>query len=337
MDRIEFGKLIDSIIIPEGTAPEKMSEMVIPIREAISKMMPESLFKFRCCIDKHIETFENDAIYAVTADLFNDPYDTLVRYDMSGIKRYMDMVMSVEGLAQLKSYLAQGNDLPREAKMMLTESAWGEIRNRILAIEDIESLKDRIDGSKQQMISLITTYFPILSSISKRFSTVACFSEDVKSVLMWSHYADSQRGFALEYNFRPTLTSPLEKGVLFPVIYSDERYDASIYLCWELMRLLGVESKRPDILASFKVALHKSRSWEYEREWRLIDPTPQDPLNPKSTVIYYRPEAIYYGERISEEHLSRLHDIAVAKGIKEFKMSVDETSTAYEMRIRPFE
>lgn len=124
---------------------------------------------------------------------------------------------------------------------------------------------------------------------------------------------------------------------MFPVIYSDERYDASIYLCWELMRLLGVESKNPDILASFKVALHKSRPWEYEREWRLIDPTPQDPLNPKSTVINYRPVAIYYGERISEEHLSRLHDIAVSKGIKEYKMSVDETSTAYEMRIRPFE
>lgn len=32
--------------------------------------------------DLHIEAFDDDSIYPVTADLFNDPYDTLVRDDM---------------------------------------------------------------------------------------------------------------------------------------------------------------------------------------------------------------------------------------------------------------
>ena len=331
MDRSEFGNILDSVIIPEGTPPEEIASKVRPIREAIAAMLPESLFRFRNCEDRHIKAFDNDSIYAVTADLFNDPYDTLVRYDIEGIRQYVDFVMSVNGLGQLKSYLAKGNDLPAEAKMMLPESAWEEIKARIVAIDDMESLKERIDNSKQQMLSLITTFFPILSAFSKRFSTIACFSEDVKSILMWSHYADSHKGFALEYDFQPTLTKPLEKGALFPVVYSDERLDASVYITWEFLRIMGVASRNPDITSAFKVALHKSRLWEYEREWRLVDPGPHDPIHPVPSVIHYRPVAIYYGERIPKDKMERLHNIAEAKGIREYKMTVDETARGYEM------
>lgn len=331
MDRLVFGNILDSVIIPEGLSPEEIASKVRPIREAIATMLPESLFRFRNGDDRHIEAFENDAIYALTADQFNDPYDTLVRYDMEGIRQYIDYVLSVDGLAQLKSYLAEGNELPDEAKMMLPELAWDEITARVLAIEDLVSLKDRIESSKQQILSLISTLFPVLSAFSKRFSTIACFSEDVKSVLMWSHYADSHNGFALEYDFRPTLANPLEKGAIFPVIYSDERFDASMFIAWELLRIMEVESRNPDIMASFKVALHKSRLWEYEREWRLIDPGPHDPIHPAPSVIHYQPIAIYYGERIPKDKMERLHAIATSKGIREYKMAVDETARGYEM------
>ena len=104
MDRFSFGNLIDSIVIPEGTPTEEMVKAVLPIREAISEMMPKSLFRFRSCDDRHIDAFEKDAIYAVTADSFNDPYDMLLRYDMEGIRQYVDYVMSMEGLEKLKTF-----------------------------------------------------------------------------------------------------------------------------------------------------------------------------------------------------------------------------------------
>lgn len=334
MDRIEFGNRLDSIIIPEGTSTEEMVKAVSPVRETISEMMPKSLFRFRSCDDMHIDAFERDAIYAVTADSFNDPYDTLLKYDMDGIRQYVEWVMSMEGLEQLKAFFAQGNDFIDEVKMMLPEEAWTCLKVGLQATEDLTTLKDRVETSKQQMLSLISTLFPILSSFSKRFSTIACFSEDVKSILMWSHYADSHKGFALEYDFRPTLTMPLERGALYPVVYSDERYDASLYIAWQFMHVLGFHSKNPDITAFSKVALHKSNVWEYEREWRIIDPGPHDPIHPKPSVIHYKPVAIYYGENIPKDKQERLHQIAVAKGIREYKMDVDETAKVYEMRVR---
>lgn len=336
MDRSEFGRRLDSVVISEGTSAEEMMKTVMPIREAISEMMPEQLFRFRSCDDMHINAFERDAIYAVTADSFNDPYDTLLKYDMEGIRQYVEWVMSMEGLEQLKAFFAQGNDFIDEVKMMLTEEAWTSLKAGLQATEDLTTLKDRVETSKQQMLSLISTLFPVLSAFSKRFPTIACFSEDVKSILMWSHYADSHKGFALEYDFRPTLTMPLERGALYPVVYSDERYDASLYIAWQFMHVLGFDSKNPDITAFSKVALHKSKVWAYEREWRIIDPGPHDPIHPKPSVIHYKPMAIYYGENIPKDKLERLHQIAVAKGIKEYKMDVDETSKVYEMRVREF-
>lgn len=335
MDRLSFGALVDSIIIPEGTPKEEIVKAVFPIREAIAEMMPKSLYRFRSCDDMHIDAFEKDAIYAVTADSFNDPYDTLLRYDMEGIRQYVDYVMSMDGLEKLKAFFAQGYDFIDEVKMMLPEEAWESLKAGLQSTEDLTTLKDRVEASRLQMLSLISTLFPILTSFSKRFSTIACFSEDVKSILMWSHYADSHKGFALEYDFRPTLSSiPLERGALYPVVYSDERYDASLYVTWQFMHILGFHSKNPDITAFSKVALHKSRVWEYEREWRIIDPGPHDPIHPKPSVIHHKPVAIYYGENIPKDKQDRLHQIAVAKGIKEYKMDVDETAKVYEMRVR---
>ena len=128
-----------------------------------------------------------------------------------------------------------------------------------------------LEEYKRRLISLIETYFPILAEATKRFSTIACFCESVQSVLMWSHYASSHTGFALEYNFRPTLKNPIKNVVIAPVIYQDHRIDISSYLVWAFLIIWGVRTTNPDMLASIKNALYKSMDWAYEKEWRLID------------------------------------------------------------------
>ena len=56
------------------------------------QMMPNALFRYRPLNNdlknnnQQIDAFKNDALFAVTADRFNDSYDTLVRYDQEEIK-----------------------------------------------------------------------------------------------------------------------------------------------------------------------------------------------------------------------------------------------------------
>ena len=336
MNREEFAKRLYSTIIPEGTAPENIQVLIHPVSETIREMMPNKLFRFRAFDERSVDAFENDIIYAVTADKFNDPYDTLVRYDLEGVEKWVNTVMNTETLGQMKAWYAQGWDLPKEVKHILPKEMTDTLKVALLSIEGIRDFEERIEETRKRMISLIETYFPILSETSKRYSTMACFSESIESVLMWSHYADSHKGFALEYDFRPILDQPIKNVGLFPVVYSEERFDISDYIAWEFLRTIGIPAKMPDISASIKNALWKSDIWAYEKEWRMIDLTPRDITDEKASAIHYKPVAIYYGRHMSGDDKKRLHELAKQKEINEYEMYLDYSSKKYEMLYREY-
>lgn len=340
MDREEFAKRLHSSVIPEGTSEEEMKKIMFPVSEAIFEMMPNSLFRYRPLNNdlknnkRQIDAFKNDAIYAVTADRFNDPYDTLLRYDQKEIIRLVKSIVSYETIEGMKAWFAQGKDFPEEVKQILPGDLIDSLKNALMSIDGISVLKDKIEESRRNLVNLIESYFPILTETTKRYSTMACFSESVNSVLMWSHYANSHQGFALEYNFRPTLEKPIMNVGLYPVIYDDERMDVSLYMAWSFLKMLGIEAHNPDITSFIKIALHKSSIWAYEKEWRMIDCTLRDITDTKPSKILYKPVAIYYGRHISKEHKELLHEIAQSKSIKEYEMYIDFSSPNYEMKCK---
>ncbi len=336
MNRNEFAQRLLTVVIPEGTPVEDTYEKVFPISEAIMQMLPQSLFRYRACNEMSIEALKNNLIYAVSADKFNDPYDTLVKYDLKRIEEIVNAFISCEALGQLKVWLAARNDFPDSIKKVLPNDMVKSLREKVLSIEDVEAFKKKVDESREWMILSIETYFPFLAEMSKRFSSIACFSESIQSVLMWSHYADSHKGFALEYDFRPWMKTPVKNAGLFPVIYDDERLDVSAYIGWAFLHFIGVPAVNPDALSYIKIALHKSTDWAYEKEWRLIDPSPRDIFNDEAKAIEYKPVAIYYGQQISRENKEALHEIASKKGLREYEMFIDYTEGGYGMRWRVY-
>lgn len=331
MNRVEFAKRLEGIQIQESTDPKVLYDSVLPISDALTQMMPNSLFRYRSCTEKQIDAFQKDTIYAVSADLFNDPYDTLVRYDIDGIKDYVNALLESNTLVQLKKYLEEGNDFANNMKDSFPKGMVENIKAQILAT-DFEEKKDFLAAYKSQMLQTIDFLYPLLADVSKRFVSIACFCESVQSITMWSHYADYHKGFALEYEMRPTLTKGIKEGVgLYPVIYDDIRYDASQYMAWAFLKMFGINAPNPDVLSHTKCTLHKSRQWEYENEWRLVDYSMRNYLVENVTSINYKPTAIYYGVHIANENKERLHSIAKAKGIAEFDMYIDYTSPKYEM------
>lgn len=342
MDRNEFAKRLTSITVSEGVEPEVLYQSILPISEALVQMMPQSLFRYRPLdindkdvFERQIDAFKNDKVYAVTADRFNDPYDTLARYDINAIKEYIKTSISLNYLVQLKSYLEQGNDFPESTKQMYPEGFIDNIRSQILS-HNIESMVDDIEKYKSQLLSSIDFWFPIIAKVSKRFVTIACFCETVQSIPMWSHYASSHQGFALEYEFRPTLSKGIENCGIYPVIYDDERIDASMYVACSFLRLFGISIKNPDALSYIKCSLYKAKLWEYEKEWRLLNYTPKNVFESGASMIQYKPSAIYYGADMQSTIKEQLHDIAKNKGINEYEMYIDDASPKYEMLFRPY-
>ena len=97
-------------------------------------------------------------------------------------------------------------------------------------------------------------------------------------------------------------------------------------------RPLNSYVKRLDMLDSIKSSLYKSPDWEYEKEWRLINTNNILDSHPH---LKYAPVGIYYGAQISDINKKILRRIAFEKGLAEFEMYIDKSSSDYEMKIRP--
>lgn len=89
---------------------------------------------------------------------------------------------------------------------------------------------------------------------------VFCLTENINSVLMWSHYADNHRGIAVVLN---TYAEPAKQGLppFFKVRYQEARPT--------LGGLFAAEGIAGDVVDALLV---KADFWEYEQEWRAFAP-----------------------------------------------------------------
>ena len=145
---------------------------------------------------------------------------------------------------------------------------------------------------------------------------VGCLCTDYKNSLMWSHYADSHRGFCIEYDFSGM--EEKNKVLPFPVIYSTEMPKLSLKYVLnrtEKNEQLGTQSLMSALLT-------KDMAWEYENEWRLLCEVDGDDDN--SNDIEMPPiSCVYVGAMATEENVSKLSEIAKRKGIPLKRMKLD--------------
>ena len=188
---------------------------------------------------------------------------------------------------------------------------------------------------------------------SQKTARIACFTESIQSKFMWDTYAGGYKGFALEYNLKEFFTSSYKKlrsAYVFPVIYTDERPDMTIdesnyytYLkAKERGWLYKLEPYKrfldSNLLSPHRPFLYKDKEeYGHEKEWRMLyydEKNCEDHIEiPDDGCL----KAIYYGMDIKPEDKERLHQIALKKGIKEYRVSIDEDSPKYSLKVNPIE
>lgn len=148
----------------------------------------------------------------------------------------------------------------------------------------------------------------------KNIVRVACFTESNNNQLMWSHYADSHKGFCIEYNFKKV--KPKYKSFIFPVIYSDVKYDATNDV---------INKVENNFINPFFV---KSNVWKYEKEWRLIYPSERKDENKFNISFESIIEAIYFGVNVEknrdfDEVKCEIIEWARNNKVKVYQMKID--------------
>ena len=125
---------------------------------------------------------------------------------------------------------------------------------------------------------------------------VMCFSEDNSSTLMWSHYADSNKGICIEYDFNSLPREEIIRQLLFPVAYTETPINVNDLLS-ENGRTI---CEFPHDAAALCNILNKANTWAYEKEWRIVmdlaSPQTRDelprisfnfPANPSKIILGY--------------------------------------------------
>lgn len=348
--RENFKEILENIFLPEGISNEEMKEILLPLSKHIVDNLPSKLFRYRSCTEMNMDAFNEDKLYAVTPDKFNDPYDSLFRYDKEKLRELALLCTSKEYIVSLRDYFHSGGDFPEVLRAILPQELLDNFRNNLLTINNdaIDIIEKNFGPIKEFLSNSIDKLTDEAVKTVKQLAYIACFSESIRSVTMWSHYADSHKGFSLEYNtnsFRLRcqncdMMKQCNKAAvcnIYPVIYHRHRYDATDYLAWYIAKGLGVPIKNSDIFATSKSLMYKFPQWSYEREWRLIV-SKMNEFQDKSPVCIYniRPTAIYYGANIAPINRKLLHIMAKEKGINEYQMYIDNKSYQYSMKYTKF-
>lgn len=159
--------------------------------------------------------------------------------------------------------------------------------------DEIENfLKTRVHKDKIKEFDSIDSIVEGAIASLRNNIKISCFSEELFSMPMWSHYADNHTGFCIEYDFtRLSYENDLTK-YLFPVGYDSRRYDIT-----NLFKKTFNEPYDPRVILLCFLMNLKHSSWSYEKEWRIIKMRLPEEKEFKSGLedCPIKPTAIYLG------------------------------------------
>jgi hypothetical protein len=279
-------------------------------RQAIAlkdKNAPDALFKFFRPNDYAFGNLAEQTVFLASPEQFNDPYD-------SGLA--MDAVPTLLTLVRREA----GPDFDDLRKIGLTVDDFADLLVGKLSQRALEILKRAQPETSPEDIEKFAALFPkVVQMLNQKYVDeqlqpffqkglkIACFSERADSLVLWAHYAAQHEGFCLEYGYRDMPLDAVQRRLLFPVLYKQERFDIGPSL-HEVMR--GKEDFMPT--HAIVAALHKAVDWAYEREWRLVNP---DGREAGFIVPMVKPRAVHAGLRMTEGNRRRLREVCTAIGV----------------------
>lgn len=348
--KTEFAKLIESKSIPSNLPDAEIIKRYSDLFSFVEPYIPNKLFRFRKCNIDSIISFEQNTIPVCSASRFSDKNDSTIYYDHKSLVKRVRNVYNQFMPIVLVALKTNSSVFPLNP---MTSKILELIQNSKSDGEILDSLWPEYMSLLYEWENHITgqQLWPRINKMTK----IACFTETVKSKFMWDSYANGYTGFALEYDFRGwrSLTINNHAVMLFPVIYSPYKYDATEMID----RLAGQnyleycnvpESIKKQYAAAIpfdhlhyqRIYLYKDKAeYSHEKEWRLLDVEPLNSSEAKEDFFEIKDsnclKAIYYGPEMEPRYKSHLREIAKRKGIKEYDVALDTNSQKYALNIIP--
>jgi hypothetical protein len=274
--------------------------------------LPKKIYKYRKCSEFALKNLEFDSIWLASPYNYNDPFECIEHIDLTSINEN-SIRLNFENI--LSGILGK-YDIPEGVveRARTSKTPLQEIGRHLFKVHE------KMDDDK------IDTIFAILTEATKKITDeiietqnrrrqdlvkMCSFSERNDSILMWSHYSDEHKGICIEYDLETLPPDDIRLRMLFPVLYSDDVYDATPHI----VRLM--EKKDFNNLYITISSMRKATEWMYEKEWRLIII-----IGPSFTEKEYRfPKAskVFLGSKITDANKEKVLEICKGKGIEVYQ------------------
>jgi Protein of unknown function (DUF2971) len=224
---------------------------------------PAKLYKYRFWGDKfHKNVLTESELYFSSPKRFNDPYDCGLPFRQHPDNLDPIIIMQEVEATASKRFPELAND-----RMAFDQKCAKQV---MLIQQNPESWFEMNWGYRPEDLSRV---FGVLS-----------LTPHPDNYLMWSHYSNSHSGFCVEFDTRKLVESIA--GHFQKVKYTDD------------IPLFSIKDRLESELAE-KLIYTKSKTWEYEDEYRLSR------IHKPDVAIKFNPEAltaIYFGCKTSYEH-----------------------------------
>lgn len=257
----------------------------------LNKMMPKKIYRYQKFNAQNIEALCQDQLNFSQPEKFNDPLDckAVVEQDSDKstlrdiLKELIRIRVEKEIINSLKAAKV-AEDVPVErARKHADQNAKAKLSN----ISYHATNPDYTCSVEEAECRLLT--FAIQGELLKQNDHgVCCFSATYSDPLLWSHYGDQHRGFCAGYSLNRNPAPEIHK-----VLYGGNRFVKTSLIAAAILKKDPVAEQQ----LNEKIFLRKAASWQYEKEWRILDDIgPQDsPLLLEEIIFGLRcPDAVVY-------------------------------------------
>ena len=286
---------------------------------------PSFIYRYRPITVNSINALQNNKLYFSRSNYYDDPFDTYLHIDYKSI--YQQLISTENSKEAAVDFF----------KQMCVQRGVDE--------KTIESnIKEINQTSIEQFFNVLVSFLTSeIQPLIRNTSMSVCFSESGLNETMWLKYADQYKGFCLVYSLQDDekfLCGKQDKcqncGVnklktpLYPMYYSDTRYNATKYaykLSQEyLLRHFYPNMSAEEVLTKLdlcawereRVTLIKSKCHEYDAEWRMILPCQMK----EPVMREWIPDGIILGLKISDNDKRIVIEAARHAGIKHVYQSI---------------
>lgn len=263
------------------------------------KITPPKLYRYRAYNSNNIESLRNEYIWLSSPNDFNDIFDSsvsinlldknIIHHTLRSTIKETNAEFSDSELKQLDNLVHRVIDGQKliHFKKLLDSNEYTNLKQKLL------QYGNSIESWYQAFKNIKTYNWDIFNKINCK---IACFAEKYDNILMWSHYADSNKGFCLEYD-----TTQIKK-TLYPILYQKNTKFLN-----KILKEFNDRNYNKNTIQAFCVTT-KYIGWQYEKEWRYIG-------DPNMEYFPLKPTGIYLGTNITTEHYADLCELAKEKKI----------------------